>query len=32
MDIKNKLVVDKGDGGGSGVDEEFQLVDANYYL
>ena len=31
-DIENRLVVAKGERGGSGIDREFGLVDANYYI
>ena len=31
-DIENRLMVAKGEGGWSGIDWEFGLVDTNYYI
>lgn len=32
MDMNSRLMVAKGEEGGSGVDWEFGVVDANYYV
>ena len=32
IDIENRFVVAKGEGGGRGMDWEFGLVDTNYYI
>ena len=31
-DLENRLMVDKGEGGWEGMDWEFGLADANYYI
>ena len=32
IDMENRLVVSKGEGKRTGMDREFGLVDANYYI